>query len=371
MNCKFVNIDTTNHLKCGELLFVDKKLGFEDSVRLCKSQNYQLVMVNIKLSDVDDSRYENKTSGSRRPGLKAGNQNCTRSGQRADGEEHGEKSGGKIKLSDENGDCYEVVANVGGLESAFRPRCGGIYFFMCRSSGDAASVSLTGSPTTKPQLVYSSKILSKKYFYTTSKATIGFAKTSSNTTTTKPGSISNGNGYTRENNILIGMSVALCLLFVITLLLMTHIFCKKRNKQNKRNKKNKMLELRYMPAEERLLDDVITTKSCAKNNDITPAVVRTVVDAASLPISCDVFNNDVTPDKVRSTTNDVTTNASFNRAELESDYSLASLPTSCDVRCSDVIITRDDVRDLSEKKAENNRGSVDEDFSFWIHVNEC
>ena len=374
MSCEFVSIDNTNHLKCGEFLFVDKLLDFEDSVELCKSQNHQFAVVNIKVGEVNGSKYKNATSLSDRAGSKFGNKSCVRFGQMTDGKKYGQISGGKIKLSDESGGCYEVIANASDLESAFRPRCGGIYFFLCRTPRSAATVSSTDSPTAKPRpsySSYSSEVLNKKNFYAASESKTGSANTSTNTKTSKSSNVSNADGGTgvsaNNNSSLIGMSIALCFLFIVVLLLMTHICYKNGNKRNNKKNKKKLLKVRYSPADNRLLDDVT-----AKKNDVTPAVKRAEVDAASLPTSCDVYNDDLTPNKVASTTNDVTTNAQLYK-------NVASLPISCDICCNDVIAARYG-RDVSELKeinnkdsvgsVENNKDSDHEDFSFWVHVSE-
>ena len=137
-----------------------------------------------------------------------------------------------------------------------------------------------------------------------------------------------------------------------------------------------MSEIRFSPVAvaERQCYDVTETSNDVTKNDVTSAVKikRTDIEA-SLPISCDLRNDDVTPVNLKATMNDVTTDASLNCAQLQLDDSVASLPISCDVCNDDVIVTPDVCHDeVNETKRENIENSVDagNDYSFWIHVSE-
>ena len=135
-----------------------------------------------------------------------------------------------------------------------------------------------------------------------------------------------------------------------------------------------MSEIRFSPVAvaERQCYDVTETSNNVTKNDVTSAVKNKRTDIeASLPISCDLRNDDVTPNKFMSTTKDVTTDAIC--AQLQLDDNAASLPISCDVCDDDVIIAPDVCHDeVDEMKRENIENSVDadNDYSFWIHVSE-
>ena len=145
-----------------------------------------------------------------------------------------------------------------------------------------------------------------------------------------------------------------------------------------------MSEIRFSPVEvdeQQFYDVTHTSNNVTKKNDVTTDVsVKNF--AASLPISCDVCHDDVTPKNVTPTTNDITTSGSLKLADLKLDNNVASHPISCDVGNNDVIITQDASRNIVSKlkkekdsveSDEENEKSVNlsQDFSFWIHVDGC
>ena len=135
-----------------------------------------------------------------------------------------------------------------------------------------------------------------------------------------------------------------------------------------------MSEIRFSPVAvaERQCYDVTETSNNVTKNDVTSAVKNKRTDIeASLPILCDLRNDDVTPDDIKATMNDVTTDAIC--AQLQLDDNVASLPITCDVCNDDIIVTPDVCHDeVGEMKRENIENSVDadNDYSFWIHVSK-
>ena len=231
--------------------------------------------------------------------------------------------------------------------------------------------------------------LSRKYNVTQPKKkhyTSSIRSSNTNTTVSKPGSITNNNVYSYyqgNSKLLFGISSALILFFIFTVFLLAYIFHKKKRRKNNDKKRihdNSNRNNRISLDELGELVDVISRRQTEKvtTDDVIKVVQGEKFYLASLPISCDVRCNEAVktenkilvneiPD-VKQVINHVTSAASSHDDRAENNLEImTSLPTSCDVHNSDVSVMESPSKSLDKS---STRSLVVDDSSFWIHVSD-
>ena len=221
MNCQQKLHRLYNYVDCGEFLFIDKKLSYEDSVYTCKDHGYGLAFVNIESGKAVEGSFnlklykELKFLGLDRKFYRIGLRFLQ------------ESSGWLAKWSNSTVDdkiiiddikeiarvnfddvskvdrCYDVVIQR-NLESIFRVGCDITEAFVCRTQVDI--------PNTRPTQVTTATITSSTENYDVTNA----ANTKTNLNT---------------GSALIGLSAMFSIFFFAALILLA-FYCYKKRKEN-------------------------------------------------------------------------------------------------------------------------------------------
>ena len=237
---------------CNDYLFVNKQKTFEDSISFCKYNSRELAKIKIKSTNVDhkssyvdDDKLKEYLSKAKynyyRIGLKIKNNEGTWVGKWSNGDNYDVSE--KIDLfkpEHENNKCYDVIINKSsGWISKIR--CADSFHFLCKK------------PEERTQ---------------SSKGEYHPPTTTSTVFTSSPGNydVTNASTATKNQNtgsLLIGLSVAFSIIFLIAVILLVYICCNKRKHNDDKPKTEKCQNVAaQFEAGRDSVDEL-------KNNDVT------------------------------------------------------------------------------------------------------
>ena len=253
MSCQKLLDKPYDFVECGEFLFINKQSNYEDSINICKNHGYELAYINImsglavetglKENTYKQLNYFQLNKEYYRVGLRFLYENGTWRAKWSNGVFDDVLKIDDVRLVDshKNDNCYDVLIYK-NMKDIFRVDCNRSDVFLCR----------------KPTIINETKSTEGTIHPPTTTSTT-FTASSGNYDVTSPSTtISNQNNA----SLLIGLSVAFSVIFLIAVILLAYICFNKRKQEDKNKLEKSQNVAASFEAGQESVDEL-------KNNDVT------------------------------------------------------------------------------------------------------
>ena len=215
MVCTTPDDEEYEYRVCGEFLFIDEILNYENSTALCNAHNHELAYINVESGEAVENELVKHSAvvakSYYRIGLKFERKNGILSGMWVNGETYDTENNGEIEVSSPLVDpnCNEVLINR-DMKTLVRVNCNVLHAALCRKKHTISNTAPSTGGTLKTTLDN------------------GNSTNELHTSTVSSNQIEEGTTF-------IGISVAVAIVLIFLLVLLAYICYNRRKKSHKKD----------------------------------------------------------------------------------------------------------------------------------------